>query len=495
MNKVLLTKLSTQLAITMKRLAVTGLTAGVLLLGGCVEGVGTALQLADGIGGTGISVGRLTGFGSVYVNGIHFNTDNAQFVRDNDNSSAQSDFNIGEIVRVEGKVNADGKTGTASKVIYSDVIQGLVTKAATGKTLSVMEQTVTTDQLTVFHGFRKLSELKTDNMVEVSGYSNANGNVYATSIKLLSEDYNDGDVLEVDGAVKQLNIAAQTFRLNGLTVNYAQATFTDLTRAELRDGLYLAVSARQKISNGVLMAAELIKLDDAPDEGVGYEIEGLVSYFLSASYFEIDGYPISTNTATTFEGGSAADIHENNLLIVSGIANAQGIIVAESIKLSGDTTNVYLEANLAAIDPSNSSISILGQTVAINNHTLLSDDTTDDFIELNLGEFVVGEAVYIAVQQDSAGQYTASRLSRVAPIETLYLSGQPQGHDVGARQLELFGNTIITDADTIYQDADLHDLSATVFFERVDGEAHIGVVGTEISGGYILAESLTFEVE
>ncbi len=488
MNK----RLSTQKRV--KQLSLSALLTLLVFLGGCGEG---ALQLADGIGGTGITVGRLTGFGSVYVNGIHFNTDNAQFVRDNNNASAQDDFNIGEIIRVEGKVNADSKTGTASKVIYSDVIQGSVTQSANGRMLSVMEQVVTTDQLTVFHGFRQLSDLKVDNIVEISGYTDADGNVHATSIKLISENYSDGDTLEVDGAITQLNIAAQTFQLNGLTVNYTQAILTDLTRAELRDGLFVAVAAQQKINNGVLMASELIKLDDAPETGVEYEIEGLVSYFLSASYFEIDGYPVSTNTDTVFENGDATEIDENSLLVVNGTANAQGIIVAESVTLSSSGSNVYLEATITAIDQSNSNISLLGQTIEVNNHTLLSDDTTDGFIELNLGEFNVGESVYIAAQKDSDGQYTASRLSRIAPIETLYLSGQPQSHDAAARLFELFDNTIITDADTLYQDKDFNDLSAQEFFNSINtnSENYIGVIGTQVSDGYILAESLTFELE
>jgi len=49
---------------------------GALLFGGC--GGGDPFSVAEGgIGGTGISTGTVTGIGSIKVNGVTFNTDNA----------------------------------------------------------------------------------------------------------------------------------------------------------------------------------------------------------------------------------------------------------------------------------------------------------------------------------------------------------------------------------------------------------------------------------
>ena len=468
--------------------------AAVLSLTGCIENSGST-QLADGIGGTGITFfGRLTGFGSVHVNGVHFNTDNARFTRDGVSTSAQSDFNIGEIIQVVGTVNADRKTGTATEVIYSDVIEGPVTRVADGRTLSVMEQTVITDQLTVFHNFRKLADLQTDNIVEVSGYTDADGNIQATSLKLISEAFTAGDTLEVEGAVSQLNTTTQTFNVNGLTVHYAQALFTGMTQNDLRNGLYLAATATQNIENGTMIASELTKLDDAPEQGVIYEIEGLVSYFLSPGYFEIDGFPIATNADTTFEGGSAADLDENSFMLVVGTANAQGIIVAESIKLSDNNAGVYLEAPLEAIDPDAGTLTVLGQTVSIDAHTLLSDDTTDEFVVLELSQFNIGSPVYIVAYPDAddPDHYIASRLSRVNASEGIYLSGQAQDPDVIQGQFTLFNNTITSNDDTLYLGIDTSELSRAEFFEQVnDSGVYVDIIGTRIGNDYILAEILT----
>ena len=59
-----------------------------LLLSACVD---TTLVAEGGMTGTGISAGRITGFGSIYVNGVYYNVDKAAFYR-NGVVSNQSSF-------------------------------------------------------------------------------------------------------------------------------------------------------------------------------------------------------------------------------------------------------------------------------------------------------------------------------------------------------------------------------------------------------------------
>ncbi|MBE9564781.1 MAG: hypothetical protein IMF17_06000, partial [Proteobacteria bacterium] len=83
-----------------------------------------------GIGGSGyISSGSITGFGSVFVNGVEFETDSAIFDVDGD-SGTQADLAIGMIVKVDGSINADGITGTATSIRFDDELQGPVSAPA-----------------------------------------------------------------------------------------------------------------------------------------------------------------------------------------------------------------------------------------------------------------------------------------------------------------------------------------------------------------------------
>jgi hypothetical protein len=90
------------------------------------------------------TVGQITGFGSVYVNGIEFDTAGASYEVDDALASDDDALAVGMVVKVEGSVNADGLTGTAFSVSYDDDIEGVVedltaTDDADIKTFLVMD--------------------------------------------------------------------------------------------------------------------------------------------------------------------------------------------------------------------------------------------------------------------------------------------------------------------------------------------------------------------
>ncbi|MGI9304969.1 MAG: DUF5666 domain-containing protein, partial [Gammaproteobacteria bacterium] len=60
----------------------TWLLAPLLLAAAGCGGGGSSPQQQSNAGGSGISSGAITGFGSVFVNGVRFNTDGAVIMRD-----------------------------------------------------------------------------------------------------------------------------------------------------------------------------------------------------------------------------------------------------------------------------------------------------------------------------------------------------------------------------------------------------------------------------
>ena len=78
-------------------------------------------------GGSTLAQGPINGFGSVVVNGVHYATSGATITID-DQPGAESDLRVGQVVRVEGTVDAGGTTGTArtgsGEIISSSVPVG-----------------------------------------------------------------------------------------------------------------------------------------------------------------------------------------------------------------------------------------------------------------------------------------------------------------------------------------------------------------------------------
>ena len=105
----------------------TALTTAIALTLTACNDTGESDGGVAGIGGSGyVSSGTVTGFGSVYVNGVKFETDTTVFDIDDSGSGSQDDLAIGMVVTVNGTVNDDGVTGTADSISFDDQLQGPV---------------------------------------------------------------------------------------------------------------------------------------------------------------------------------------------------------------------------------------------------------------------------------------------------------------------------------------------------------------------------------
>ncbi len=79
-------------------------------------------ESGGGIGGTGLtSSGTITGFGSIFVNGVEFETDSAEILLDG-NTAADTALRLGMVVLVTGTLNEDGVTGTADRVEFNNAV-------------------------------------------------------------------------------------------------------------------------------------------------------------------------------------------------------------------------------------------------------------------------------------------------------------------------------------------------------------------------------------
>ena len=147
-----------------------------ILVGACGGGAGGGSSESAGVGGTGINVakgvvvGEVTGFGSIYVNGIKFNTASSSFLVDGNPDASQGDLAVGMVVTLEVELSDGVYTGKALGVVYDDEVQGPVAAAPVDvagsggqkKTFEVFGQTVTIDRIdTVFEntGFDTLAAL------------------------------------------------------------------------------------------------------------------------------------------------------------------------------------------------------------------------------------------------------------------------------------------------------------------------------------------------
>ena len=277
-----------------RKLALFALFCG-LSLTACVED----LQLAEGgMTGTGMTAGRITGFGSIYVNGIHYNVDDAQFYRDSTSTTEQSDFSVGEYVTITGSEVVDGEA-IATRVSFESLIRGIVTVVSTdGIHLKVMGQTITTDELSIFHGFETLSALSLSNLVEISGTRNANNDIVASSITLLTQQALPNSNIKLEGTLQNLSIEQKIFSIGDLSIDYSAAHFREGTEKDLSNAVFVSVRSEQTVENNQVFATQVTFKNKRYnyDNNKHIEIEGHITRFETERSFELNNQAINVST-------------------------------------------------------------------------------------------------------------------------------------------------------------------------------------------------------
>jgi hypothetical protein len=312
------------------------------LLGGCggggdVAGVGT--------GGTGsFSVGTVTGFGSVFVNGIRYEDNGARLVDDDGTvkvlGSDDNPLRVGMAVEVTGTVDDSGTVRTATQIAYGAEIKGPVTAVdASAGTFDVFGITVRTTTTTVYENFGGVTALATGNVVEVHGQPDTNGRIVATYVEREASSVaafvaGDGEY-RLRGAVVGLSGSspAYAFTLRGVAIRTNASTEFDGAPA---DGVPVGVRLDPTQQGDGSYVAERLKVrsanygdSSAAAEG---EVEGYVSDFTgAASAFRVAGYAVRLGTGAVYEDGVAADLKDGIRVEAKGRID-NGVLVVSKLE-------------------------------------------------------------------------------------------------------------------------------------------------------------------
>ena len=140
--------------------------------------------------------------------------------------------------------------------------------------------------------------------------------------------------------------------------------------------------------------------------GEGAEIEGFVTLVIGQGDFYLGNVHVQTNAGTTFEGGTLDDLQVGALLEVHG-SLVGGIVSATQVEFEGEAE---LEANVATIDPSNSTLTLIG---------------------------LAGLAIQFDSKTTLHGQGNPRRLADLSSGDHLQTHGQPRGgNTVLAKEVE-----------------------------------------------------------
>jgi Domain of unknown function (DUF5666) len=432
------------------------------------------------------TVGTISGFGSVIVNGVRYD-DSAATVKDDFGSSLSSSrLGLGMTVHLRGKSNDDG-SGSASGINVFSELQGPISALnASAGTFSLFGISVVVDAKTVFADVSGLAALSNGNVVEVYGLRSGN-TVTATRIERKTPAAGEAAV-KLRGAITGLNTSASTFNLAGLVVSFSGAQVTP-SNSSLTEGGFVAVSSTTGSSGTTLTANRVIALGSRSfsfDDSAKSELEGVISGFTSVSQFTVAGITVNASNAVFVRG------------TVGSLGNGG------RVEIKGTFSNNVLTARLVKFEDSQSSddFELHG---AVSNFTSLSSFTVRGIKVDASGAGVLferGVAANIAngrqLEVEGSLQSSASgsilKATKVKFEDGSSSSGSNSGSgefEFRGRVTSLTGNTLVIGTRTV-------NLGTSTVFRRIArAQLVAGVLleikGTLLANGNVDAERITLE--
>ena len=432
------------------------------------SGAGTTQQAASA---------TITGFGSVYVNGVEWETNQAVIEID-DELGTELELKVGQVVTVYGNITADG-TANADRIEYDADLEGPISAINLDEnTIEVLGRVCVYNGNTKFDddsGISSPSDLSVGDFVEINGHLMDDGKLLMVHVEL--ED-DEGEV-EIAGQVDNLNTDMSTFMIGSQLVDFVSANLEDFDGQPIEDGQWVEVEASSTLGlDGELVAFKVELEEPDYDYGDEFEVEGLIAEVNSGGSIMVSGITIQVPATVQYEYGTAADVVADAQVEVEGYVNGPGQYVATKIEFDYES-NVEVEAEVQAVG--DATITVLGIVFDIKGTTQYEDDSAMGMVYFDLSNFGVGDWVSVdAYTNGMGGNPVAYSVEREDADELVAIEGPVDRVD--GDQIMMLGVTIDTSGAEI-DGGSLATLQPGAFIE-VEGlqtdEAAISALEVEI---------------
>ena len=448
------------------------------------------------------SVGTISGFGSIYVNGIKYETGGATYRVDDEDAFDDSSLAVGMKVKVEGSVNDDGRTGTANRVLYDDDVEGpidtgsLTIVDANTRTFTVLGLLISAHATrTVYDDGASFDGLAEGQILEISGYFDGN-QIVASRIEKQSDL---DDEFELKGNVASYDGSSVTLTLqNGVSAGpYSVSGTAELDIPADPVGLFVEIKLIDQGGSLLVIKIETDDEDLLDDEDDEVSVRGILEDD-GIGGFRINGVSFTVSDSTEYEPESL----KNNLVAgmemkVEGDMQGNVLIADEVESEHGDIEIEARVIDVVSSDTKNGTVTVdlgNGQSLSVqtDNSTQFEDESASDLNDdesFNLDELAVGvDFVEIEAYRADTGQLVATSIEREDTGRDTRLEAPVDGFDAGV-SVTLLGITYSVDGGTSYE---LNDVSSgsTAFFSALDINDSVKVTDIQPDG---TAEELDLE--
>ncbi|WP_417437299.1 DUF5666 domain-containing protein [Idiomarina abyssalis] len=436
-----------------------------------------------------VSEGVITGFGSVYVNGQRYRSENAEIAVGNSPAADEAQLKVGMVVTVAASASDDGEDPDAQQIRYEEHLQGPVSFIdREAEQIEVLGQTILFDDLTEFDE-TDIETLSVGDFIEVSGYINDEGSFYATLVELETEETE----IKLKGEIANLDTDAQTFSLAELTIDYSAAEYEDMTADDLADGLFVKVEGDDFDGDTLTLTASSIENkeeNDIDNDAEEVTIAGIVKDYDSESgVFSVNRYEFTLNDDTEFDDGSLDTLANGVIVKVEGRFESEQLI-AEEIEFKATDARSKTEGQVTDLNADNETFVIDNTTFSVIPETQYEDESGLDERSFTFDDIAVNDWLKVISRQDDQGNTIALKVKRIDQEDR---EGEVKGRvsDVSAEGMTIANVAVGFNENTEFEGED-DSISIERFIELVQSNPAVIV---EVEGEYDGDTLIAAEVE
>ncbi len=398
----------------------------------CGGGGGVTSIITTGISGTGIVFGAITGFGSIFVNGVRYEIDNASLNIDGNMAALQSDLELGMVVKLT-TTNYDDGSIEVNSVSYEDIVEGPISGViddfngdANLKQITVLGlDIIVSDSGTSLEGV-SFADLGINDIVEVSGFIDSSNKVVATRIEWDGVLGVENIEVEIHGQVKNLlkdiDENPVSFTINDVLIDLSQMAAGDFEDLEggLFNDLYVEVEGLYLVAATIptIRASEVEGEDDDLDEILSSDsdisLQGIITDYIDDSNFKVSGIPVDASAVSGFTLMDGMEIEVEGQL-------QNGILLADEIELRAG--ELKYQAVIKSVGADSIGVGLLGNnleeiSLLVDSSSQLEDEVNSNAITLQ--DLEENQVVKVKVLLDENNDKKVDSLKRLDPVPEKY---------------------------------------------------------------------------
>jgi hypothetical protein len=296
-----------------------GFFAALALMLGAITATTLGAYVRTGGTGAKTTFGEIDAFGSVVVNGVHYDETGANIIVDGTPGQSRAALKLGMIAQIDGTIDYALNTGVADVIRVDRVLFGQIEDINPSATeVRILQQRVSLTSGTRVEGALGLNTLIVGDWIAVHGLDDpGRKSVVASLIERL--DAPDDGASSIRGTVQ--NVQRSRLRIGQLNILVANNN--------AQDGDFVFVKG-DYLGGALVASGAIVTQEVETHENVETELQGYVAAYRGVDQFTIAGVIVDASAAK-FSGGRASDLRQNARITVEGPV-VNGVLMAEEIE-------------------------------------------------------------------------------------------------------------------------------------------------------------------